>query len=266
MQQSLVVILAAVALVSTNAFLQVPTALKLRAAPLNENFGLKIGEDPLENTPSLLLGEVNYKNFVAEYDPDALLNGGKQYKIVERIRELKLLKLTAESGLLEALEKKGLTLSTVEKLLPIIDDFGLLPAISRNKEFLLSFAWLLIEPAPALLPLLASILRTPATTFGLTGLFAVGGGVYEIFDNGLLVGAPFILLGLPLILLGAVLGISISLPSVPLADKSKLYTVSQDYTLFGAAPALDVIRKNVAPVLRPSAQPRAEVVRTYIHI
>lgn len=59
---------------------------------LIENFGLSIGEDPLANTPRLLLGEANYRNFVAEYDPDALLNGGKQYNIVERIRELKLLK------------------------------------------------------------------------------------------------------------------------------------------------------------------------------
>jgi hypothetical protein len=136
MQAILLLLVASV--VSVSAFIPAPTATKLRAAPLHENFFLGVGEDPLENTPSLLLGEANYRNFVAEYDPNALLNGGKQYNIVERIRELKLLKLTADSGLLEALEKKGLTLSTLEKLLPIIDDFGLLPLVSKNKELLLS--------------------------------------------------------------------------------------------------------------------------------
>lgn len=251
MQQSLVLLLACVVVASVTAFAPTPVAAKLRAAPLNENFGLSIGEDPLVNTPRSLLGEANYRDFVAEYDPNALLNGGKKYNIIERIRELKLLKLTAESGLLEALEKKGLTLSSVEKLLPIIDDFGLLPFVSQNTDLLVSVAPLLIEPAPALLPLLTSILKTPPSTFLYTGLAFIGGGGYEIFDNGLLVGAPFILLGLPLTVLGAVLGLSISLPSVPTGDKTKQYTVSGVPEKIG--------KRLAAPVLRPSAQPRAFV-------
>lgn len=251
MQHSLAVVICCVAIAAVNAFVPTPIAVKLRAAPLNENFGLGIGEDPLENTPRSLLGEANYRNFVAEYDENALLNGGKQYKIVERIRELKLLKLTAESGLLEALEKKGLTLSGVEKLLPIIDDFGLLPLVSKNKELLLSVAPLLIEPAPALLPLLASILRTPSSTFLYTGLAFIAGGGYEVFDNALLIGAPLILLGLPLTVLGGVLSLSISLPSVPTGDKSKQYTVSGVPEKIG--------KRIAAPVLRPSTQPRAFV-------
>jgi hypothetical protein len=241
MQLSFAFFLLCAGAASVNAFVQSPVAAKLRAAPLNENFGLSIGEDPIENTPRSLLGEANYRNFVAEYDPNALLNGGKQYNIVERIRELKLLKLTAESGLLEALEKKGLTLSGVEKLLPIIDDFGLLPLVAP----------LLIEPAPALLPLLASILRTPPSTFLYTGLALIAAGGYEVTDNALLLGAPLVLLGLPLTVLGGVLGLSISLPSVPTGDRSKQYTVSGVPETF--------VKRSAAPVLRPSAQPRAFV-------
>jgi hypothetical protein len=252
MQQSFALLLTCLIAISVDAFLPKPMAAKLRAAPLYENFGLNIGEDPIENTPRSLLGEENYRNFVAEYDPNALLNGGKQYNIVERIRELKLLKVTAESGLLEALEKKGLTLSGVEKLLPIIDDFGLLPLISKNKELILSVAPLLIEPAPALLPLLASVLRTPPSTFLYTGLALVGAGGYEVIDNALLLGAPLILLGLPLTVLGAVLGLSVSLPSVPTGDRSRQYTVAGVPEVIG--------KRSAAPVLRPSAQPRAVVV------
>ena len=248
MQQMLTLVLAFAAVNCVNAFAPSPVVAKLRLAPLNENFGLDIGEDPYENTPRSLLGEANYRNFVAEYDPNALLNGGKQYNIVERIRELKLLKVTAESGLLEALEKKGLTLSGVEKLLPIIDDFGLLPLVSKNKELLLAVAPLLIEPAPALLPLLASIVRTPPSTFLYSGLALIGAGGYEVFDNALLLGAPLILLGLPLTVLGGVLGLSISLPSVPTGDRSRQYTVSGVPEVVG--------RRTAAPVLRPSAQPR----------
>lgn len=251
MQLSFASFLLCASAASVNAFVQSPVAAKLRAAPLNENFGLDIGEDPIENTPRSLLGEANYRNFVAEYDPNALLNGGKQYNIVERIRELKLLKLTAESGLLEALEKKGLTLSGVEKLLPIIDDFGLLPLVSKNKELLLAVAPLLIEPAPALLPLLASILRTPPSTFLYSGLALIAAGGYEVVDNALLLGAPLILLGLPLTVLGGALGLSISLPSVPTGDRSRQYTVSGE----PEAP----VKRSAAPVLRPSAQPRAFV-------
>jgi hypothetical protein len=251
MQLSFAFFLLCASAASVNAFVQSPVAAKLRAAPLNENFGLSIGEDPIENTPRSLLGEANYRNFVAEYDPNALLNGGKQYNIVERIRELKLLKLTAESGLLEALEKKGLTLSGVEKLLPIIDDFGLLPLVSKNKELLLAVAPLLIEPAPALLPLLASILRTPPSTFLYSGLALIAAGGYEVTDNALLLGAPLVLLGLPLTVLGGVLGLSISLPSVPTGDRSKQYTVS-------GVPET-IVKRSAAPVLRPSAQPRAFV-------
>ena len=251
MQQTRFLLVACAIVASVSGFVVTPVTAKLRMTPLNENFGLGIGEDPLENTPRSLLGEANYRNFVAEYDENALLNGGKQYKIVERIRELKLLKLTAESGLLEALEKKGLTLSGVEKLLPIIDDFGLLPLVSKNKELLLSVAPLLIEPAPALLPLLASILRTPSSTFLYTGLAFIAGGGYEVFDNALLIGAPLILLGLPLTVLGAVLSLSISLPSVPTGDKTKQYTVSGVPEKVG--------KRTAAPVLRPSTQPRAFV-------
>jgi hypothetical protein len=41
---------------------------------------------------------------------------------------------------LEALEAKGLTLSEVEKLLPLADELNLLPLAVANKDLLLSLA------------------------------------------------------------------------------------------------------------------------------
>lgn len=39
-----------------------------RVKPVNENFFLSIGEDPVENTPKEIFGEVAYKSFVESYD------------------------------------------------------------------------------------------------------------------------------------------------------------------------------------------------------
>jgi hypothetical protein len=175
-----------------------------RIKPLQENFFLDIAEDPAINTPKQILGEVAYKSFIAEYNPNALLLGGEKYNIVERIRELKLLKLTAESGLLEVLEEKGLTLSKFEALLPLADSLGILPFVSKNKDQLLSLAPLVIEPAPALLPLVVSLLRTPPTTLITAGVVLIGLGAFETSDNFLL-GSTFLLTGLPALATGGVL-------------------------------------------------------------
>jgi hypothetical protein len=134
-------------------------------------------------------------------------------QVIERVRELKLLKFTAESGLLEALEAKGLTLSKVEKLLPLVDNLGLLPLLVKNKNLVLSIAPLAIEPATALLPILVGLLRNPSSVLlpG-AGLVALG-GFATVSDSGL-IGIPLVLLGAPLIALGSILGGEISVPAV----------------------------------------------------
>eukprot|EP00597_Dinobryon_sp_UTEXLB2267_P002324 CAMPEP_0170072974 /NCGR_PEP_ID=MMETSP0019_2-20121128/10480_1 /TAXON_ID=98059 /ORGANISM="Dinobryon sp., Strain UTEXLB2267" /LENGTH=272 /DNA_ID=CAMNT_0010282217 /DNA_START=110 /DNA_END=928 /DNA_ORIENTATION=- len=184
-----------------------------RVKPVNENFFLDIGEDPSENTPREIFGEVAYKSFVESYDSKGLIVG--KYDIIERVRELKLLSLTADSGLLEALEAKGLTLSKLEKLLPLADSLGVLPLVAKNKDLLLALAPLIIEPAPVLLPLVASILKTPASNFLTPGVALLGAGAFETLDQHLLLAVPLILLGLPLTALGTILGSTIALPEVP---------------------------------------------------
>ncbi len=128
---------------------------------------------------------------------------------------MKLLSVTADSGLLQALEAKGVTLSQLEKLLPVVDNLGLLPLVSQKKDLLLSLAPLLIEPAPLLLPLVASILTTPSTNFLVPGYALLAGSAYELFEQNVLLAVPLILLGFPLAAIGTVLGSSVSLPDVP---------------------------------------------------
>lgn len=195
-----------------------------RVKPLNENFGLKIAEDPVVNTDRTILGEVAYKSFVESYDPKALLIG--KYDILERIRELKLLSLTVDSGLLDALADRGLTLSQVEKLLPLVDDLGLLPLLVKNKDLIVSLAPLIIEPAPVLLPVVKSVISTPPSTFLFTGLTIVTLGGFEAITDNVFLGAPLALLGLPLAVLGVVLSGSISLP-LPKASSSSSFGSSK---------------------------------------
>ncbi len=126
---------------------------------------------------------------------------------------MKLLTVTAESGLLEALEAKGLTLSQVEKLLPLADDLGLLSLAYKNKGLLIAAAPLLLEPAPLLLPLLANIVRTPASTFSGIGFALLAAGGFEIVDSNSFLGALLVLLAGPAVLLGSALSGSLPLPS-----------------------------------------------------
>lgn len=177
-------------------------SLQPRVKPVHENFFLDIAGDPKASTPAELYGEVAYKTFVAKNNPDGLLVA--QYKIIERARELKLLSLVAESGLLEALEAKGLTLSRLEKLLPLADQLNLLPFALKNKDLVLGLAPLIIEPAPILLPLLTKLLKVPASTFFYPGLALEVFGAFETFE-GSFVGILAILLGLPAVALGSVL-------------------------------------------------------------
>ena len=125
------IVLFLVVCVAVNAFKNSYSGLKSRfssrVTPLSENFFLDIDTvfDPAVNTPRELFGEgksciiltkllsynfyiiiiVAYKGYVENYDDQALLLGN--YNPIDGIRSNKLLSLTADSGLLEALEAKG---------------------------------------------------------------------------------------------------------------------------------------------------------------
>lgn len=94
--------------------------------------------------------------------------------MVGRVRELDLLGKTVDTGLLGKLEDKGLDLETLEALLPLIEDLGLLTIAGSNQQLLVNLvAPLLIEPAPYLLPAVAGAIETgPAAFFGLAAALA----------------------------------------------------------------------------------------------
>ena len=154
------------------------------------------------------------KGFVEDYDPNALLLGGPKYDLLGRVRQLKLLSQTADSGLLELLEEKGLTLSQAEKLLPLVDSLNLLPLLLKNKNLLLSAAPLLVEPAPALLPVVVGVLKTPPQNYIIPASLLLGTGLYEVITDNALLGGVEVLLGLPLFVLGTVLTAKINVPTV----------------------------------------------------
>jgi len=142
---------------------------------INENFNFLPGEDMAANTDPAILGEVNYKNFVTKKSGIDNPLVVRQYPLVERVKELQLLSKTAESGLLSQLEAQGLTLSKLEKILPLAEELGLLDLLSSNPEFLLNnVAPLAVEPAPVLLPILAKVVSVPPTVFRAASLAIVG--------------------------------------------------------------------------------------------
>lgn len=89
-----------------------------------------------------------------------------QYNVIGRVRELNLLKTTADNGVLSKLEANGVDLVTIEQLLPLAEKLGLLSLAGSNQQLLINLAApLLIEPAPFLIPLVAGALATGPTAF-----------------------------------------------------------------------------------------------------
>ena len=89
-----------------------------------------------------------------------------QYNVIRRIRELELLKVTADNGIFSKLEEQGLDLETLESLLPLAEDLGLLKLAANNQQLLLNGAApLLVEPAPILIPVVAGALGVGAPAF-----------------------------------------------------------------------------------------------------
>jgi len=139
-----------------------PVAQKNTA--LKESFGFSFAEDQAENTPTELLGEANYKQYVGEVTENSFLN--RQYNVVKRVRELDLLGLTAEYGILSKLEAQGVDLKTLESLLPLAEDLGVLSIVANNQQLLVNgVAPLLVEPAPLLLPVVAGALEKGPSAF-----------------------------------------------------------------------------------------------------
>lgn len=228
---SVLLLIVACWLAQVSAFVHSASGKLTRLQPLHENFFLGIGEDPAENTPKELYGEVSYQNFVRSTNTKGLLVD--EYDLITRLRETQLLGLIAESGLLEELESKGLTLSKLEKLLPLFDELRLLEILYKNKDLALSLAPLVVEPAPIMIPLVVAMLKVPASAYTAAGVALVGLSGYEIVaaDNSLL-GVPLLLLAAPLLVLGNVF-------KAPDVNKSAapVPSVAKTATAASAAPA-----------------------------
>merc|ERR1712071_509838 len=97
-----------------------------------ENFGLDFAEDQVENTPDIILGEANLKQWVGTVNDNSFLN--RQYNIIGRVREINLLKKTVDSGVLSKLEKNGIDLKTLESTLPVLEKFGALSLVANNQQ------------------------------------------------------------------------------------------------------------------------------------
>lgn len=130
----------------------------------------------MKNTPLEILGERRLKTeFIASYKPTATVLEGKPYALLQEIQRKKLLSKTSEAGLLGALEDLGLSLSDVEKLLPVIEKSGLLSLAAKNLPLaVILTGYLLIEPAPFLIPVLGVALKVPPPIYAAAALGAAG--------------------------------------------------------------------------------------------
>jgi len=68
MSRFIVIAFVALQLYETLGFIASPKIRVPRVKPVNENFFLDIAEDPSENTPKEIFGEVAYKSFVESYN------------------------------------------------------------------------------------------------------------------------------------------------------------------------------------------------------
>eukprot|EP00568_Trieres_chinensis_P006758 CAMPEP_0183296022 /NCGR_PEP_ID=MMETSP0160_2-20130417/3751_1 /TAXON_ID=2839 ORGANISM="Odontella Sinensis, Strain Grunow 1884" /NCGR_SAMPLE_ID=MMETSP0160_2 /ASSEMBLY_ACC=CAM_ASM_000250 /LENGTH=234 /DNA_ID=CAMNT_0025457589 /DNA_START=41 /DNA_END=745 /DNA_ORIENTATION=- len=187
-----------------------PLRTSVADVSVKESFGFDFAEDQAENTPDVILGEARYKQWVGTVvDPEnSFLN--RQYNVVRRVRELDLIGLTAEYGILSKLEKNGLDLATLESLLPQAEKLGLLSLVANNQQLLINLvAPLLVEPAPLLLPAVAGALEAGPGAFYLAAATLLGLDAALIVNN---VEIPFVglsagvTLGLLLVPLSVVLG------------------------------------------------------------
>mmetsp|Transcript_10041 Transcript_10041/g.13266 ORF Transcript_10041/g.13266 Transcript_10041/m.13266 type:complete len:216 (-) Transcript_10041:75-722(-) len=163
----------ALSMVSAASFGVAPQSAVRTSTQLHEGFGLGLGEDTYANQPDFLKGEGEYKEWVNTVNEDNMLN--RQYNVIRRVRELNLLKATADNGILSKLEAQGLDLSTIEKVLPVLEDAGLLSIAGNNQQILVNLvAPLLVEGAPFLLPVVAGAIGSGPPAFFLAAAAAGG--------------------------------------------------------------------------------------------
>lgn len=109
------------------------------------------------------------------------------------MRELNLLQATLDNDILGKLEKNGVDLVLLEKLLPTIEELGVLETAGNLQQPLLNIAgFLLVEGAPFLIGPVAGALEVGPPAFFLAAL-ATGGAEAFLVANG--VEVPFV--GLP---------------------------------------------------------------------
>jgi hypothetical protein len=111
---------------------------------------------------------------------------------------------------LSKLDSLGVDLETIEKLLPLADELGLLSVVGNNQQLLLNgVAPLLVEGAPLILPVVAGALAAgpPAFFLAAGGSFALEAYLLANDVEVPFVGLPAgVVLGLLLVPLGAISG------------------------------------------------------------
>lgn len=113
--------------------------------------------------------------------------------MIGRVRELDLVGATADNGILSKLEKNGLDLVTIESLLPVIEEAGLLGVVANNQQLLVNgVAPLVVEGAPFLLPVVAGALEVGPSAFYLASFLSLVAEGYLITS-----GAELPLVGIP---------------------------------------------------------------------
>jgi len=202
---------------ATSAF--VAPAATQSQTKLFEGFGFDFAENTYENQPDFLKGEGEYKTFVGKTQENSFLN--RQYNVIRRVREMNLLKTTADTGILSKLEANGLDLVTLEKLLPVIEETGALSLVGNNQQLLINgVAPLLVEPANLLLPVIAGALEKGPSAFYAASVVAFGLDAYLYASGSTL---PFVGLssGFYIGLLLVPLGVATGGAGVALASLSK---------------------------------------------
>ena len=190
---------------------------------VQESFGFDFAEDQAENTADGILGERRLKEeFIRSYKPTATVLEGKPYPVFQEVQEKRILSATVNSGLLQSLDNLGLGLGDVEKLLPFLDKFGLIGLVRKNLPLaIIATGYLLIEPAPFLLPVLGLLLSIPTAAWTAVAAVTTGAEIYlnafaSFEDAGLvsLLLAPLLLIAGVLSLVPTAIGAIKSLPPV----------------------------------------------------
>ena len=128
-----------------------------------------------------------------------------------------MLKTTVDNGILSKLEANGVDLVTIEKLLPLAEEYGLLSLAGNNQQLVINLAApLLIEPAPILIPVIAGALKAGPNAF-FAAAAAFGGLEVLLLANDVeipLIGLPaasvFGLLFVPLALISGAAGAALA--------------------------------------------------------